>query len=302
MNFNTLDELFLEWSSHLARSPESIKKNKKLCAAWNNAAKFKLGFPETIENYQEVASNAFVGSKLALPYSSVKIIDTVPSLGNEECGWLFWSNGVTVTMMQFNLQKHGSYERYAGPIATMIYARTTEDKLIRRGKEAVLLDNGDFFMIRPFYSSGRSATQDEPGYRSSLSGSLGCLVDHCLYFCELTNCPRNYLCRVRPSKNQQAGRSVQWVAAKSHYLVLGAEHAKLLRDGKPRDFEGTVTRAMHMRRAHARTLTSERFTKKKGLKIWVNSAWIGPKNWEGADKKIYEIQEKSTNYSKPATV
>jgi hypothetical protein len=86
---------------------------------------------------------------------------------------------------------------------------------------------------------------------------------------------------------------VKWVQSRTHFLILHAKHGpKISRGGQHATFtdsEEPMTRSAHRRRAHFRTLNSERFTVKKGWRIAVREAWIGPKEWMGSDKKTYAI-------------
>lgn len=97
--------------------------------------------------------------------------------------------------------------------------------------------------------------------------------------------PKNVTVKVTP----KSGRSVQWVLAHTHYLVLDQKEAKECRERKSGPTDEEIIRAAHRRRAHFRKLVSERFTNKRGMKVPVREAWIGPKEWVGTDKKIYQV-------------
>jgi hypothetical protein len=58
------------------------------------------------------------------------------------------------------------------------------------------------------------------------------------------------------------------------------------------DSSAELTRMAHNRRAHQRTLRSERFRYARGKTIWVKATWVGPKEWKDAGgRQIYRILE-----------
>lgn len=107
-------------------------------------------------------------------------------------------------------------------------------------------------------------------------------------FISLVNHPANHIVVVEPKNPEK--RSVQWVMSKSHYLVLHAADAKQAENRQGfTDSTQVLTRSAHNRRAHFRTLNSDRYVHMKGQKIWIRSAWVGPKEWIGSDKKVYRV-------------
>lgn len=105
--------------------------------------------------------------------------------------------------------------------------------------------------------------------------------------------PHLYLCKTHPPIPQ--GKSVAWQKAREHFVLLHKSHSankaeavgkKVIEDG------GTVDRAAHSRRAHFRLLRSPRFRHKQGARVWVKSAWCGPKEWSDRSGQIYKIIEK----------
>lgn len=118
--------------------------------------------------------------------------------------------------------------------------------------------------------------------------AVGSLME-ILYLCSLVR--RHYTVRVTEKKDD-ARKVTTWNKPKPHHLILAAEHAKQL-GGGVRDFNGEITLAMHKRRAHLRLLSSPYYKHKMGEKVWVKSCWVGPKEWEGSDGKIYKVLDTS---------
>ena len=105
--------------------------------------------------------------------------------------------------------------------------------------------------------------------------------------------PHLYLCKKHPPI--PAGKSIQWQKAREHYVLLHKTHAANKREavGKKTIQDGPlVDRVSHSRRAHFRLLRSPKFRHKQGQRIWVQSAWIGPKEWTDRSGQIYRIVER----------
>lgn len=99
--------------------------------------------------------------------------------------------------------------------------------------------------------------------------------------------PKNTVIKVTPDPK---GRSVEWVKAREHYLVVSRKQAVAIRERKTGPTDHELKRAAHWRIAHFRRLQSEKFKHKRGLLVPVKEAWIGPKEWIGTDGKIYKVQ------------
>lgn len=141
------------------------------------------------------------------------------------------------------------------------------------------------FQIKPhvFYYRDKN-------YDNHVGSNSSAALQMMLEFISLVNCPRHFVAQVRPD---QESRSVEWKEARTHYIILGPEHAKGISEkGICKKFDGSITRSMHNRRAHFRRLTSERFVHKKGLKVWVRATWVGPENWKDTSNNIYQIVQK----------
>ena len=113
----------------------------------------------------------------------------------------------------------------------------------------------------------------------------------CMDFCN----PHLYLCKKHPPI--PAGKSVLWQKAREHYVLLHKTHAANKREsvGKKMIEDGPlVDRIAHSRRAHYRLLRSPKFRHKQGQRIWVQSAWVGPKEWTDRAGQIYRIVERYT--------
>lgn len=106
-------------------------------------------------------------------------------------------------------------------------------------------------------------------------------------FISLSTHPANSVVQRFPKEKKN---DVNWVASRSHYLIIDNDESKTIsHSGISRSLDGMITRAMHARRAHFRTLRHEKFKANIGKRIWVHSCWVGPKEWEGTDAKIYRV-------------
>lgn len=94
---------------------------------------------------------------------------------------------------------------------------------------------------------------------------------------------------VRASPKPRPDKGVEWHLARTHYCVLTKKQAMEIRDKKGGVTKHQIARAAHWRRAHFRTLRSEKFTKKRNQKVPVIEAWVGPDTWLGLDGKIYKV-------------
>lgn len=89
-----------------------------------------------------------------------------------------------------------------------------------------------------------------------------------------------------------AKKSAEWVKAREHYVLLHKSHPanqKIEVNRRQAANTDTVDRAAHSRRAHYRMLRSPRFRNKIGQRVWVKSAWCGPKEWTDRSGQIYRI-------------
>ncbi len=103
---------------------------------------------------------------------------------------------------------------------------------------------------------------------------------------ELINNPSMHIVESFPTKKMN---DVRWRFSRSHYYVVSAEHNRSVNRGERIALNGIVTRAMHWRRAHFRTLRSERWKASRGKRVWIRRAWIGPTTWIGMDDKTYVV-------------
>ena len=114
-----------------------------------------------------------------------------------------------------------------------------------------------------------------------------------VFFAEVQS-PANFVARVHPKAQ---GKSVTWTGCRTHFVVIHKSHPankpELFAGASVIEDEGYTNRQAHSRRAHFRVLRSPRFRHKTGQRIWVKSAWIGPREWQQASS-IYRIHECST--------
>ena len=104
--------------------------------------------------------------------------------------------------------------------------------------------------------------------------------------------PHLYMCKKCPPIPQ--GKTILWQKAREHYVLIHKAHAANNREsiGKRIIQDGPlIDRAAHSRRAHFRLLRSPKFRHKQGQRIWVQSAWVGPKEWTDRSGQIYRIVE-----------
>jgi hypothetical protein len=99
--------------------------------------------------------------------------------------------------------------------------------------------------------------------------------------------PGNVVLGVGPAA--KPGKSVEWRQARTHYCILRRGDARACRREATGPSEEQTARAAHWRKAHFRRLRSEVFTQKRGQLVAVRHAWVGPKEWEGKDGKVYRV-------------
>jgi hypothetical protein len=106
--------------------------------------------------------------------------------------------------------------------------------------------------------------------------------------------PNTHIATVTPAK---PSKSVQWRKAREHYTLISHGHpanTATVREGATVRVDERLERERmaHARRAHFRTLKSDRFRFAKGKQILVRATWVGPKEWrdEGSGQ-IYRILE-----------
>jgi len=103
-----------------------------------------------------------------------------------------------------------------------------------------------------------------------------------------------HVAEVRPNK---PGKSVEWVQARQHFVILSKAHPANNADRQQGerivvDDKKELTRMAHGRRAHYRVLKSPRYTRMRGHRVFVRSTWCGPKEWQDeGGKQIYRIIE-----------
>lgn len=99
----------------------------------------------------------------------------------------------------------------------------------------------------------------------------------------------HFCVHLKVSPKHTDGKSVEWHMARTHYLVIGRKQAEQCRRECRGPSSGEIVRAAHWRRAHFKLLTSPRFTNKRGQRVPVKQAWVGPDEWTGLDGKIYKV-------------
>jgi len=132
--------------------------------------------------------------------------------------------------------------------------------------------------------------------RPELDAALGSMINGAMNtliaFTIDATLPGTHIATVHPD---QPGRSVQWVQQRTHYTLISHGHPANKAEVKHGqhvqvDQAAELARMAHSRRAHYRTLKSERFRFAKGTQVFVKSAWVGPKEWRDAgSRQIYKI-------------
>lgn len=125
---------------------------------------------------------------------------------------------------------------------------------------------------------------------------VACIVNSFIVECSLQS---NFVASVEP---KQTGRSVEWVRARTHYVILNHAHPANQKEVKPRgDFSVpsvSIKRQAHSRRAHNKVLRHPYFKNKIGQTIRVKAAWVGPSEWE-QEGSIYKMVKRPQASSTP---
>lgn len=99
--------------------------------------------------------------------------------------------------------------------------------------------------------------------------------------------PGSVVLRIRPQ--HKPGKTEEWVKAREHIVIVPKRTATQLQTQKSGITRHQESRAAHWRRAHLRRLQSPMFTHLRGRFVPVRSAWVGPVEWTGSDKKLYRV-------------
>jgi hypothetical protein len=128
--------------------------------------------------------------------------------------------------------------------------------------------------------------------RPMLNEMITGLVDVFGGFLVSAMAPTTHIATVEPAQN---GKSVAWVRQRTHYTLITHGHPANRREVQSGqrvagDAKGELHRMAHNRRAHYRILSSDRFRFAKGSRVFVRSAWVGPKEWKDeGGRQIYRI-------------
>ena len=109
-------------------------------------------------------------------------------------------------------------------------------------------------------------------------------------------CPTAHVAVVKPDTPH---RSVEWTRQRTHYTLIyhghPVTHLKQQNGSVPTvraNPDEELTRMAHARRAHFKMLQHPRYRFKRGQRIFVRAAWVGPKEWrDEGSKQIYKILE-----------
>ena len=96
---------------------------------------------------------------------------------------------------------------------------------------------------------------------------------------------------LRVTPKNTPGKSVEWHMARTHYLIIGRKQAQLCQVHRRGPSGEEITRAAHWRKSHFKKLVAAKWKFKQGQTVLVKKAWVGPKEWEGTDGKVYKVIE-----------
>ncbi len=276
MNKNTVIEMLTEVFKCKEINGSTEESLHPILNLIKNASVFHFTIPEKIDYRKEMVNENSFDQKLNLPFESTIILSGLKISDSEIAMYIMrYKQDLFIAQIIKSKRRHFC-------VCMMIDEKDFIPKSYSLGAKSAIFEY-QFYPERKLINHNDEKTQT----------ICNALTVSSAYFISMSSCARHHLVKVGPTENERKGRSVEWIKSKEHYLVLGPEHAKAVANGTQKDFNGTITRAMHQRRGHFRRLTHERFTKKKGLRIWVNASWVGPKEWLGTDKKIYIVQEKA---------
>lgn len=241
---------------------------------------FILGLKEQsigADEYSEKSSYIFNDKILTMPFDSIRVMDK--NKDEHNCSHVF----------TFAREQGGILIQHFGEIPGnkneifFFQSFLLEEEIINQ----ITINSGvhasaSYGIIKPKFVLGKN---DFNAISPAIQDDKNKLIE----FLELVNCPRHFITKVVPKSE---GRSVEWKEQRSHYIILDSNHNKQLLSGSINSFNGTITRSMHNRRGHLRHLTSEKFKNKRGLRIWIKSSWVGPKEWKDKMGNTYLVKEK----------
>jgi len=130
-----------------------------------------------------------------------------------------------------------------------------------------------------------------------LKNHFNAIMTSIAWFIREVSSPSNFVASVSPDKH---GRTVEWIKARTHYVVINKAHPANRPDIALGDKVATtgdyIKRQAHSRRAHARVLRSQRFRHKVGHTIRVKACWVGPCEWKqfGSIYRMMKISSANT--------
>lgn len=160
-------------------------------------------------------------------------------------------------------------------VATAVFTKEDNASVCRVGKQDIDMDDPEYKNIEPLI--------------------LAIFTSICWFIREV-NLPSNFIAKVAPEN--KVGKSVEWVRARSHYVLLHKAHPANNKDVKTGSVVApsalSLKRQAHTRRAHARILRSSRFRHKMGLTIKIKACWVGPDEWKQSGS-IYKMTDLSAS-------
>lgn len=105
-------------------------------------------------------------------------------------------------------------------------------------------------------------------------------------FCFLVNHPNNVIMQSCPREHRH---DTQWKLSRSHWHIVPRQYGQALKMNRSATFEEIRSLSAHYRRAHFRQYRADRFRNVKGQRRWVRKCWVGPREFEGSDQKVYYV-------------
>jgi len=194
--------------------------------------------------------------------------------------------------MAFMLVKHESILRHVWQVAFHQTPDPARAELQVRGTLLLRCFMNKFFGVTPhllsFWLNQERYKQGEDAFvqfQNAIGEDIGNIF--CRFLLDVMT-PSNSIIRVEPERN---GKSVEWRLARRHYVILNNRQARLCQKQTRGPSTQQLIRAAHWRRAHFRRLRSDCFKHKQGQLVAVCHAWVGPKEWQGLDRKVYKVME-----------
>lgn len=284
MNRQTFEQLLTQGCKQVGFSPAESKVLLK------GTIPYQAGLPEFDDGWRTGIELLVHDGHIVMPHPFIRVLDTVRGLDGSEHGWVFAVDGGNVHIQ--HLVKAGKLVMLKicsipeSTVANIVGSDRGESTKLSYGVWMLAphphkLNDEESAMLFPV----RSKNPHLQLHNDALNAVA--MLSKMMSFLFLTNHPAHHTVRVSPSSSRCAGRSVEWVAARSHYVVVDSGDNR--RAGLGFAPKGVTQRAVHWRRTHWRTLSSERFKNKRGQRILIRRSWVGPTQWQDNNGQQYQV-------------